>query len=100
MLRSSAWPPVIAAADRQVLADKVLNDRLVESPCSDFSLCFVQDSAQVDYGVCPFPAGLLAIAALAQPTDQANRFAAQRSVLPSRVEQSVPICVVHLCLLG
>jgi len=92
-------PPVVAAADRQMPADEVLDGRLVESTWSDFSLRLVQDSAQVDHGVRVFPVGPVAIAALAQPLHQANGLAAQRRILPPRVEQTVPTCFLHLCLL-
>ena len=40
------------------------------------------------------------ISTVAQFPNQANRLRPQRSILPPRVEQSVPECFVHLYLLG
>ena len=100
MPRPPPRPPAVTAADRQMPADELRDDRLVESTRSDLSLRLVQDPAQVDHGVPVFPIAPVAIPALAQPQHQANGLAAQRGILPPRVEQTVPTCLLHLCLPG
>ena len=99
MLLSPARRPSVAAANRQVSVDEVVDDLLVENSVY-ISLLRVQDSAQVDYGVSVFPSSLLAVSRVAQLPYQANRLRAQRSVFPPRVKQSVPVCFVHFYLLG
>jgi hypothetical protein len=65
MLLSPACRPSVAAADRQVSVDEVVDDLFVENSVN-ISLLRVQDSAQVDHGVSVFTSSPLAVSRVAQ----------------------------------
>jgi hypothetical protein len=99
LLLPSARRAPVAAANRKVTAEEVLDDRIIANPF-DTSRFLTQNPAEMNHGVSVVPAGSLRIPALAQPQDQPSGLWPQRCVLPPHVEQPVPECFVHLHLQG
>ncbi len=87
----------ITTTDGQMVAEEALDDRVVRDPPGT---SFDKDSAQVDHRVPVVPARSLCVPALAQDQDESKSFLAERCVLPPHVENTVPICAVHLHLRG